>query len=228
MASIYLVPQWFIGFNVLFEILFAFMAGFLAVYSRRIYKICKERESLMFSISFLSLSIAYFLMAFINIVFISLMDDKIGALTIHRVMDLKALVVGVYLLLFVIGYVTLFYTTLKTKSLRVWFALVVTSLLAIWLTSRPSLMVYSLSSLYLLLVAGYYGKQYKKTNNKNTLWIFIGFVSLILSNASLMMVINYSMPNAYVVSHILEAIGYAFIMVSLINILKHGKKKEQA
>jgi hypothetical protein len=59
-------PQWFLGYDTFFELLFFLITGLIGWYTFRIYQMSKERKFLWFSIGFLAIAGGYLVNAYAN------------------------------------------------------------------------------------------------------------------------------------------------------------------
>jgi len=226
MEVIHIIPSWFLGLNIALEILFAIVTGVIAYYAFKIYRISDQRELKLFGASFTFLSVSYIFLTLINLLFLSVTQGNIHSLNVDRIIDLKDVFVGLFVFSFLLGFVTLFYTTLKIESGRVYTLLAILFIVAINYTADKSFMIYFLASIFLLFINYHYFREYYLKKNKNTLLTFIGMTFLLASNISLIVEANYFIPTMYVVSNALEFVGYGFIIASFVNALKNGKKKK--
>jgi len=220
------MPDWFFELNLLFEILFAIFTAAIAYYSIKIYKLSSQEESRNFGWSFGFLSLSYLLLVFLNSAFMSLMASGLRAMEMDSILGLRNFIIVAYLLCFIVGLVTLFYTTLKTKSLRIYALLLALCTAAIYFSCNRSVIIYLVSSILLFFIAYNYLSEYKRNNNKNTLYVGLGMSFLFVSNILMGFVGNYIFYNFYVISRIFEIAAYSTIMFSLIRILNYGKKKK--
>ena len=225
MAQLHSIPNWFAGFNIFFEILFLIATALVAFYAFKIYKLSRHNETKLFGISFASLSISYLVLAVVNIFFLSASENNTFALTIRRIIDVKNTAIGLYIVFFIIGFVTLLYTTLKTNRLRIYGILLILTFTAINFSFDKVFMIYFISSLFLLFINYHYFVEYRKKKNTNIFLVLIGMFFLFLSNVIFLPQIIY-IPT-YVISHSLELIGYSFIVASLVKVIQNGKKKKQ-
>ena len=226
MVHLYIMPDWFFELNLVFEILFALFTAAIAYYSIKIYKLSSQEESRNFGWSFGFLSLSYVILIFMNTAFLSFMTTSLRAIEIDDMMGFRNFIIVSYLFFMIIGLITLFYTTLKTKSPRIYALLLALSLAAIYFSCNRSVIVYLVSSILLFFVSYNYLAEYKKNKNKNTLYVGLGMAFLFASNILMGFVGNSVLYNFYVFSRVFEIAAYSIIMFSLIRILKYGKKKK--
>ena len=225
MAQLHSIPTWFAGFNVMFEILFMFATALVAFYAYKIYRISRQREPKLFGISFASLSISYLVLAIVNIFFITVSENNTFGLVIKRIMDVRNVAIALYIVFFIIGFVTLLYTTLRIERARLYGLLILLTFTAINFSLNKVFMIYFVSSLFLLFINYHYYMEYRKKQNTNILLVLIGMLFLFISN--IVFLPETQVISTYVVSHISELVGYGFIVASLIKVMQDGKKKKQ-
>ncbi len=226
MEVLHIMPSWFWGTNLIFECLFFIFAVAISFYAFRIYKFTNQRESKIFGLSFSFLAIAHFFLIILNSFFLSILQGGFRAVEFGDILGMRNLTAALYICFLILGLITLSYMSLKIKSLKTYFLVIILSASFLLLSTNKSLTLYTLSAIFLFFIALYYAQEFKKTHNKNTLLVFIGFTLLFLSNLLFALTANYLLSGAYVLSYLIEALGYASITMSLINVFKYGKKKK--
>ena len=224
MECLHLIPGWFVGLNILLKIILLIFTGVIAYYSLKIYRLSNQKELKFFGLAFSFLSISYFITVWINIFFLSIAGSNIRALDIDDIIGIKNLAVALYILFYMLSFITLFYITLKSKNLKIYALLIFLSIIAITFSYDKSLMLYLIPSIFLILVTYYYITQYLASKNKNTLLVSIAMAVLLVSNLCMISIPNCILPSRYVFSAFLEIIAYSLIVFSLFKILKNGKK----
>jgi hypothetical protein len=226
METIHIIPVGFISLNIFFNIVFMLFTGLIAFYSFKVFRISGEKESKNFGLAFAFLSVSYLFLSFLHKLFLSAATGGLRSLNFDDVIGLKNSLVLIYSLFFILGFTTLFYTILKIKSGAVYFIMVILSILGLGFSNDRSLVLYSIASIFLILIVTLYAKEFRRTNNVNTLTF--GFSMLMLLISSILKIIcgDYLMPLAYVLSVLVEAAAYSIIIYCLFRIIKNGKKKK--
>jgi len=220
------MPDWFFELNLIFELIFIVFTAYIAYYAFKIYKLSNQKESRDFGFGFSFLSLSYILLISMNSLFLSFLSGNLRVMELDDIMGLRNLMIASYLLFLILGFITIFYTTLKSKSPRIYSMLAILCLAAVYFSCNRALIVYILSSLLLLFISYNYIEEYRKNKNKNTLLVGLGMIFLLVSNVLMGFVGNYALSGFYVLSRIFEIAAYSLIMLSLITILKNGKKKK--
>ena len=121
----------------------------------------------------------------------------------------------------------MFYATLKAKSKRAYVLLLILPVVALYFSQQKALILYVIASLFLISIAYAYILDYYERKNTNTLLIAIGLISLFISRVFPIFGGYFFLPqNIYVMSNLIELLGYSFIALSLVKIIKDGKKKK--
>jgi len=226
MAEIYIVPSWFFGVNIALEILFGIITFLLAAYAFKLYNLSNEKEIKILGYSFSFISLSYFIVSIVNFIFLSISQNNTRLLMLEEIINLKNTLILTYLLFLIIGYVTLLYITFHKKTSKTYLIILATTLIGVFFSKNLILTIYLFIALFLFFISYHYLMRCIKNKNEKTFMIFLGFASLFLSALSLIFVSKYHVGNAYVFSHIFDFIGYTLILLSLLFVLKNGKKKK--
>lgn len=214
MTVIYLVPEWFFGFDIALKLVFAAVAFFVALYAYRINYIIKSREIRLWMVSFLLISVSYLVKAYINLFMLSEVKAGLRALTIEGLNTVGLIGTYAHIILFTAGLITLAYITFKVKSVRIYSLMLALSIAVLVLSPNKAMVFNLLSSLLVLYVCVHYALEYWKTKNRKTLLILIAFIALFWSGIGFAFAPNYYFN--YVIGHFLEMVSYLLIAVSLL------------
>jgi len=219
MANIYIIPNWFLGYDILLELLFALVTLLVGIYGYKIYKLTEQRQSKLFSISFFLFSLSYFIQCALNFIILNQLNQNICTiLNIKSVTTLNFIGIYTHIILFTAGLITLAYMTLKIKDIRIPSLLYVISFLGLIFAPNKINFFYFLSSFILIFITAYYLIAYTKTKHLKNLLVLIAFVFLLLANIHFIFSLNYGA--FYVFAHALQFIAYLLILLNLILILK--------
>ncbi len=220
MALIVLKPLWFHGYDILFELVFAIIALFVAYYANRIHKIAQTHESKLFADGFFFITASYIILAIIN--FATIFAIKTSSIKSPvRISDLITLGEFGMLIsmgLFLIGIVLLAYMTLHYRNKRVPTLILIPTLTALLLSSNKLFLYYSLGAFFLLFITIYYIKHYFCKNNTNTFLILIAFFLMFVAKIQFIIALNE--PVFYAVGHVFEFVAYSLILISLIRVIR--------
>lgn len=213
MQVVHLSPTWFFGYDVILELVFAFVSFLVAFYAFKIYRITQQRKTRLFGLSFIFISIAYLLEAIIN--YFILLELRNGAVSVGDLLEIHSLnVVGVYshLLFMIIGLVMLAYMTFNTEDVKVFLVMLTTSILVIFTGKELFNDFYLLTVVYLFVIAWYYLTNYRNNKRKSTLAVALAFFLLFLGNVQFVLSITNNV--FYVLGHIIELIAYFLILLN--------------
>lgn len=224
MHQLYLIPGWFYGYDIVFEIIFGLITLFTAWNAYKVYKASKEKNIRSFGIGFLLVSLSYFVWAIINLFIVS---DMGGArvLELPDILVLSTISIYAQIILFITGLALLASSTLKSNDDKLFALLFFISISAVCSASNKFFSTYSIAAILLLFISVHYISEFRRKRNKITGTISIAFSLLSLGTIELLFAGSTYLP--YVISHLIILIAYIIILVSLITILKHGKKKKQ-
>ena len=217
MAYLFLVPEWFINFRVIMELLFFVVAGLVSLYSFKIYNLSYQRESRIFGVGFLLISISYLLRAIITIFLFTKLEEGVRGIALENLNLIGTFGVYIHMIIFTLGLITILYTTFKTKCWQVYSLLAVTDLLLLKLSANKTLSFYMFSTILIFYICVHYAKEYIKYKNGKTALIFIAFVLLLLSTIEPIFSNTY---NTYVISDVIELGAYLLIALSLFLTIK--------
>jgi hypothetical protein len=235
--SLYFVPEWFYNIDIILSILFVVITGLVAAHSFKVYQLSKEKTFKLFGISFIFLSLSYLLRMLLNIYLTSFADNTPGILRLlFGMTPYGEIIIYTYVLLFILGYLTLAYTTLKIKSTSAYFMLAALSIISIIASDDKSLVFYLIASIFLLFLTVHYFKLARQDKkSKGVRVIFASFLLLLISNIWFMFIGNYNFYYGYIISEIGEILAYSLIAVTMwkiikdgLKIVKHGQKTKPA
>jgi hypothetical protein len=225
MAHLFLIPDWFFGYNVILEFFFAITALAVALYSFKVYRLSNQEQPRLFGIAFLLFSISYFIQSILNYLIITNAAQAIcDCISIPSLFLFNAIGIYVHMFFFVIGLVTLAYMTLKTKNITTYVLLLSTLLLSFFVVENKIPWFYMISSLLLVFISLHYLFNFIKNKRTKTLLVFIAFMLLLFGHTHFIFSVNHTLY--YVLGHFLELFAYILILINLLLVIKNGKKKK--
>ena len=223
MRNVFLVPSWFLGYDILFELLFILVTFFVALYSFKVYKLSKEAKPKLFGIAFLLISAGYFVQMLMNSIFFFFLKDLIFTpRQAYRILMTYAVSMYGYTFLLLIGLLVLVYMTFSVKKISVFLLLFFMSLMIMMFSVQKLFSFYILASLITLFVVVHFFKNYRKTGTINSLLVFIGFVLILASY--LLFIFSTQIHLYYFLGHFSKLVGYLLILVNLLMIVGAEKK----
>ena len=157
--SLSFVPNWFLGYGLIFELAFAVITLAVSLYSFRIYKLSGQKQSKLFGTAFLLFSLSYFIQLFINIGIIFELNEVMTLLEFQDILTLNSLAIFSHMVFFTLGLVTLAYMILNLKNKWVYIGFMALSMLFIFFSADRISFFYVLSSLLLIVISVYYLKR---------------------------------------------------------------------
>lgn len=224
MATLYLLPNWFFTYSVIFEIIFALITGFVAFYAFKVYLLCKQNESKLLSMGFAFISASYILWAIVNLSLIDRLSSGISAVELSNIVSLGMIGVYTHIFLFIIGLLTVTYTNLKVNNAKVYSLILLLSILALFMTDSKGSAYYILATIFFGYIAATHLSSYIKNRNSKSLIILIAFALLFISHIYFIFAARSYMY--YVIGHSVSLAGYILILFGLILIIKNEQKKK--
>jgi hypothetical protein len=218
MSHLYLVPQWFFGFDIGLEILFGIITLVVALSAWRIYKISKENSMKNFGTGFMFVALSYIAWAIVNLSLFFQAHKGPGPMGIPPMdfMIISSLGIYAHMILLAIGLITLVYATLGVKSPRTYYLMLGLGLVAV-VASFDKIATFRIVSVFLLsYIVYHFFLQWREHRNKNLFYTFIAFTLLLASNLDFAFAASYY--DTYVIGHIFELFAYLIILKNLISI----------
>jgi hypothetical protein len=228
MVHTYLVPSWFLGYDIIMQLVFAIITLTLSIYAFRLYKLSNQRPLRLFASSFLFISLAYLAESTLNFLALSKLDDQISlAMKLFSFHVIETIGFHFRIILFTIGLVVLAYMTLRVKSVKTLSLLLIVALLALLFTENPLFLYHLLSSVLLVYISLHYLFHYLEHKRANTLMMVFAFTLILLSNIQFIFSVNYNAV-CYAVGYFLELAAYLLILINLMMVRKYEQKKRPA
>ena len=219
MVSLSLIPNWFFGYDVLLELAFAIITLVVSFFAFKIYKLTAQRQPKLFGISFLLISLSYFVRSFVNFaIIIKLNEDICRVLKVVSVNTWNSFGIYAYVILFIAGLITLAYMTIKVNNSRLYALLLTIPIIILLLSPNPLYLYYIISSILLVFIAIHYFKNYIKRKQPKTLLVLTAFAFLLFGNIHFIFSVNHGL--FYIIGHFLELGAYLLILTNLILVIK--------
>src|SRR3989338_11321064 len=225
MVVVYFVPEWFFKASITLELIFAAITFAISFYAYKIYKLSQQREHYLFSVGFLLTAASYVIWALLNIFLLSHIDNNLLVLAIEKVNFLKTYTLYTHIILLMVGLSTLIYTTIKTKSKRLFLIINALAILPILASENTVSVFYLTTSILLAYLVIHYINEYQIGRQKKTALVMLVFLFIFFG--SLDFTLGSGTALYYALGHILKAIGYILLLASLFIIMYYGKKKNK-
>lgn len=156
MTSLYLIPNWFFYYSIIFEAIFAIAAGLVAYYSFKVHSLSKQKESEWFGLGFFLISVSYILWLLINAFLLDRIDDMVQGMDVGQIFSIWSSAVYFHMFFFLLGIIFITCTTLKSSNFKMCSLLSIVSLVAIALSCNKGLMFYIFASIFLAYLTIYH------------------------------------------------------------------------
>lgn len=210
MVYVQLGPQWFTTFAIVMEFVFMLVTGLIAYRSYKCYKFLKNKESLVFALSFGTFSLSYFVITLVNLLnFLNQFrkDHVLSGLnavcnSVSTIAPVGYLTYYVYMVLTLIGLTLLIYLTFEIKNRRLLLLLIMVVLLSIVAAFNTISFFYIITTLFYFFIVEFYSRKKKQMT-------FLGFVFLLFGNM-LLVFVNFT-PLAFFGGHVFMFIGFLIL-----------------
>ena len=215
----YMSPQWFNGYDVVLELLFAVITIIVALFAYRTYKTTNLVYSKYLSLAFMFIGFSYIVQSVINFLILTNLNQSVcGFMKINSIAYFNTIAMYVHMIFFTVGLVLLAYMTFKIEKKVILFLLLALSFIVLFFGSNSLYMFYLLSSIYLMIVSLYFVKNYLKNRKFTTMMIAIAFLFLLFGSIHFLFSVNHQL--FYVIGHLLEFVAYVLILINLIMVRK--------
>lgn len=219
MTNFFMAPGWFFNYGILFELAFAIITLVVGLFAFKIYKLTDQKSAKLFGISFIFISLHYFLQSFLNFSIILTLNQNIcNVMKMQGINSLNMIGAYSHMIFFVIGLATLTYMTLKINNKVVLILIIALPLAAVFFSDNKLYLFYMMSSIFLTFITMFYTKNYLKNRQFKTLIVLIAFIFLLFGNIHFLFLINHALY--FVIGHFLELIAYMLILLNFILILR--------
>lgn len=204
-------PQWFTTFAIIMEFVFMLVTGLIAYRSYKCYQFLKNKESLVFAVSFGTFSLSYLTIFVVNALnYLNNHFNKDHLLAglntvceqVSTIAPVGYLAFNIFMVLTLIGLTLLIYLTFEVKNKRLLVLLIMVVLLSIIAAFNTISFFYVITTLFYFFIVEFYSRKKKQMT-------FLGFVFLLLGNMSLVFV-NFT-PLAFFGGHVLMFIGFLIL-----------------
>jgi hypothetical protein len=226
MHIFYLVPVWFNGYDLVFEMIFALITLMVGLKAFQVYKISGQEQAKFFGVSFILISLCHFFQGFLNFVVLANFNE----FTESTANILKAIAINntatyLHVLFFLLALLILAYMTLNIKSPKTFVLLFIITIISILFVPNQLFIVNILSTVLLFYIFIHYLGHYIEHKRVQTLLVFIAFALLFLVGSLHFIIFPISHDLDYIMDHILTFVAYALILANFIMVEKHEQKK---
>jgi hypothetical protein len=217
MALLYLVPEWFFGYDIVLQILFGAITALVSFSAFRVYRLCEQRELKLLGYAFAAISMSYFVWPLLNL-FVLSGGVESNVLGLGDLSGYAVLAVYAYVVLFLLGLSTLAYLTFNVMNDRLFVLIASLSIVGILFSTNFIVAFNFIAAVLLFYVALYYFGKYRRSRSPGVFLVFMAFVFLFAGRFLLFM--SALSHTLYVADHILELTAYTLIMLSILKVMK--------
>ncbi len=217
MAILNIGPQWFQGYDILFNIVFAVVTLFIAILSYKAKMVTKEKKYSFFGSAFLLIAIAHL----IFVVF-ALLRDYVGFL-----IEPFDFIFLIHILLMLLAYTILLIVILKIENKKITSLIFALILLMVLFSYQYFIKFHIISFVLLVFLTWQFFRNYQNKRNINTKFVYVSFFLLACSHI-FFAAIQTSVA-LYVAGEVLQLIGFILLFFMLMRlVLYNGRKKRKA
>ncbi len=231
MIQLVFSPRWFYGKDILidfFSIVILLMISLLAFRYYRINR--RKKKHALLSLAFLVMALSFFFKILTNftIYYKEIETKNLGFLTVtyssiehsHILFIVGFLLFRVFMLL---GLLILYSIYEKNSSKKDVLILAYFIIISTYF-GRSAYYLFHISTLpFLIIITNDYFVNYRKNKYPNSKRLAYSFAIITLSQVFFIFV--ELSPVIYVIAELIQLLGYALLFLTLIKVLKHGKKK---
>ncbi len=218
MVNLGIVPNWFLGYDVALELLFFLVTLAVSWFSFKVYKLSDQEGSKLFSNGFFLIALGYLAFSATNWIVKVKADMVSSELKLLQLRMFQIAGTYVYMLLFLVGLLTLTYMTLKGQDWKTYTLLLFLVLISFTFVEQVVHFFYLTSAVFLLYLLWFYIQNYRKKADARSLRIMLAFGFLFLGRTQFIFAKTHEL--FYPLGHLLEMIAYCLILVSLIRVIR--------
>ncbi len=222
MQNIFLVPNWFLGYDIILELIFALVTLFVSIFAFKIHGITHQPNIKKFAFGFLLISIGYFIQTLLNSVFFFYIQHLyFSPQHAYLILLTYTIMVYAYSYLMLLGLITLVYMTFNTSNIKIHLLISALSLIVLVFGMDELLLFYTMSALITLFIVLHYRKNYKIKKRVNTLIVLLAFCAMFISY--IIFIFSTEHELFYFLGHAVKLIAYSMILSNLVSVLNKGK-----
>lgn len=210
------VPEWFYGFDISLEVLFAIITMLVSINAFRAYGISQERPLKLFGMGFLFLSLAYIVQSLVNIL-ILVQETSFSSLTGTFLNWANPLGIIAFIVLYILGLATLVYSLLKERASKLYLLLIALCFAALFYSINILFTFYLLASLLLGYISIHYLQNFLRQRKKKVLLVLIAFILLLFGNMHFIFSVDHGLY--YAIGHSFDLLAYSLLLANLVRVI---------
>lgn len=212
-------PIWFLGYDILLELLFFIITLIISIYAFKVYKKTFQKRVLLFSLGFFLISLSYLIQSLFNYLALSKLNENICFwINIQSVAFFNWMGIIAHIFFMVLGLSVLTYMSLKVERKRIFLLIILLPTLGLVFSNNLITMFFIYSSLFLSFLSYHFIKNYINKKNNKTLLVASAFVLLLIGNINFIFLPNNEI--FYALGHLINLFAYIFIILNFYLVLK--------
>lgn len=219
-------PKWFFGKDIVIDAISIAVLLLIALFSLRYYKMSGKKSYLhfFFALVLMGVSFAFKIITNFTLYYQTPVTKNLGIfiLTYTAVKETHILfIVGflMYRLLMLLGLYILYSMYIKQEGMNA-FLIIYLIMVSTYFSSSAYYLFYITSLIFLAMVTIHYYQNYKKSHQSKLLLYSFGTITI---SQAIFVFVRLSAV-LYVVAEIVQLIGYLGLFITLLQVLKYGKK----
>jgi len=222
-----MIPDWFRGSDVVFEIISLFATFFIFFTARRIYKHTNDKQFkwfyysfFMFFLSFLSKTFSYIVIYYPVVIKTTIHNLEIVS---QKILVFNAYVIGINLsmIFMLVGSFMLIKTISKSKETLPYvfysYFIAIIVFFSNVISENYRFVLFHITLIFIFIIISLsYLRKYNHKKNNNLLLLFLAFLFLAVSH--IILVIFFPCFGTYGLSEIIQLIGFLFIFVTYLRV----------
>ena len=210
-------PQWFGGYDILFNVIFAVVTLLIAGLSYRAKHLKQEKKYGYFGLAFLLIGIAHI----VFVIFAALQNTVLA-----QVLQVFDFVFLIHMFLMLLAYFILILVILKIENKNAIALLFVLLLLLVAFSYQYFIKFHIISLVLLGFLTLQFYKNYLKKKNINSKFVYISFFLLTCSHIFFAGI--RASQAVYVAGEVFQLLGFILLFFMFIKVVTHGRKKRKA
>ncbi|MBN1792773.1 hypothetical protein JW826_03755 [Candidatus Woesearchaeota archaeon] len=224
MHTVFLVPNWFLGYDVFLEFTFAAITLLASIMAFKVYSISGQPQARLFGAGFLLISLSYLVQAVLNLFILTEINEAIdNVIELVTITQVNGMGVWTHMILFLSGLAMLTYMTLNSRNWRLYVLTLALLMVAVWLSSSRLYAFYILSMVLLAFTALHYLLNFLLHKRVQTFIVFLAFLLLLFGSVHFTLSLVHSVE--YVIGHLAALVAYTLILINLVMVWKHEQEK---
>jgi hypothetical protein len=210
----YRIAESFFFYNDIFNALSILVSFAISWLAFRVYRLTKQRKTVMFSLAFLLIGISYCFL-FSPFILHLMSEAPPGPPPLPFSLPMPFFILSV---LYLVGVALLLSTTLKTWQVSIPLTLFLLSAVGLFMAPNPLIGLHVFSTVLFAFITLHYLINYLKHKDVSRLTVFIGFLCLLVGNAVLIFTRRDTL--FFTLGRIVELGGYIAFLIDLLLVLR--------